>query len=1135
MGRNMVLIGIGQSGCTIANLSSHKMQGRDICLRTIAMDTDERTLSNILYSTAIPMVESGDLNSVVEALGAENIRSWFPCDWEQDHTYFAQSLSMNQGSNQWRMKALLSFASFLSKEKSVGVFHEVLDQALAESADNSIELYIAASLAGGTGSGLFLPVALYVKKYIEGKGGTLRSAAALLTMPDIYEHSYTAEQRVKSYANMYAALREYNAVLACTCSETAVENGEMHPFRIGVENGVPELLFDTQRSEYQTPSANPFSRVYLFERVPNVTTVGTHLEYVADILESVCNQKECVPSEYDNKQDAIFGGISLTKVIYPVDRIVDYIGKRQVADRIASELGYVYKRVAAEQQRQRSEAHSYGFVYNESISDYCDMVISVCEELAKDQDSSLSLIARDPKVFEKDESATGVWDLNYAARIMWTIDASLTLPSQETLESILYPPAEPESDDNKKKKKKKTKKPRQPKLTKQQVWEMAREYGGLVDEYYRSGVRLVNTTKEEFAAAIMGETAPEEGFSVFRDVICHDGQYLHPIYAFLRLCYIYRTVSSMQERMGTAVTNADNPEAPELPQDLTDADTGLYSHSKYAKLGKDRFRKLALEEKSINLKFVDDKSLLMADLDNVYLRMHRKFRSSRAEVILSVLEEWIGKYRHLMKVLDGAFEDVTGDVSLLEASYCGDNGITVNVGATIPEKQNAYRIYTDTYYRNADEVATYTTLMGRRVFQVLNENSATASLNEAAMSVLTDIEVYFCSSCKNSAFYKDYLDKNILSSILDSCANKQTGLTLSKVFLGRMAPLRVKMPDSYSEYRGVTRSTKAVLGCGVEAYLADNPEKFSGDQPRQHIEKLMYDAGEYCGEAAFAGFLPEKEMRLQSEMGNLRLYFIRAASEISEEDIGYKSYMSALTHASRHATQMWNPHIVYTRGEDLCLPYIHPRMQAEYERKVAKAVIYSLYNQNIMIEDRIDVGPVYVTCDQGARNPLQLNDNFVAANEPYDLMMWAYRNRDWVEQYAALYQQAEAEGLLHIPAQGVSGWDDQAIKRAIGSARIIHVLRQKLLVLIADLLDSESSVCEGFIQRLAQVGTDTLVKYCGRGFMDRMDANYKVIFNKQLAQWFDVLTAEKGEEVSRRTAEWTNKKGYFIPYDFVDD
>lgn len=1133
MGRNMVLIGIGQSGCTIADLSSHKMQSSEVCLRAIAMDTDERTLADVCYATAIPMVDSGDLNSVVEALGAENIRSWFPCDWEQDHTYFAQSLNMNQGSNQWRMKALLAFASFLSKEKSVGVFHEVLDQALAESADNSIELYVTASLAGGTGSGLFLPVALYVKKYIEGKGGTIQSAAALLTMPDIYEHSYTAEQRVKSYANMYAALREYNAVLACTCSETAVENGEMHPFRIGVENGVPELLFDTAKSEYQTPSANPFSRVYLFERVPNVTTVGTHLEYVADIFESVCNREYSVPAENDNKQDAIFGGISLTKVVYPIDRIVDYIGKKQVADRIASELGYVRNRVNAELQRRRGEARLYGFFYNEDISTYCDTVISVCENLAKDLDSPLGLIARDPKVFEKDNSAVGVWDLDFDTRLTWTLDESLETESRQELEKFLYPPVVKKPDAANAKKKEK--KPRQPKRTKEDVLDTARKCGKLINRYYRDTVQLVNRTKAEFAATLMKDAVSEEGFSLARDVICRDGQYLHPIYSFLRLCYVYRHIASTQVRLGAGIPITDDVEHLEIPEALTQADEDMQFNSKYAQLGQERFRKLALDEPLVKTKYADDETLFMADLESVYLRMRRRFRAARNDVVLAVLEEWINKYRRLLNVLEGVFEDVAGDAGLLENSCCGDDGITVNVGASVAEKQNAYRIYTDGYYRNEAEVAAYTALLGRGVFRALEQKDGDSSLRDAAQSVLADVESYFCTNCKKSSFYQDYLDKNVLSTVLDGCANKQTGLTLSKVFRGRMAPLRVKLPDSYREYRGVTRATVSVLSREVESYISANPEKTSADSPRKYIEKLMYDAGEYSGEAAFASFLPEKEMRLQYELGNLRLYFVQAINELSDDCLGYKSYRSALMHARKHTTQMWNPHIVYTRNEDLCLPFVNPQMQEDYECNVARAVVYALYCGDLAIEERADVGPIYVFCGQGAHHPLQLHDAYVPATEPHTLMMWAYRNRDWVEQYAALYRKTETEGLHHIPAQGVSGWDDLAIKRAICSAEIIDALRQKLLVLIADLLEDETSENEGFILRLAQVGSDTLVKYCGRGFMDRLDANYKIIFNKQLAQWFDVLTAEKGEEIARMTAEWANQKGYFVPYTLLDD
>ena len=53
--------------------------------------------------------------------------------------------------------------------------------------------------------------------------------------------------------------------------------------------------------------------------------------------------------------------------------------------------------------------------------------------------------------------------------------------------------------------------------------------------------------------------------------------------------------------------------------------------------------------------------------------------------------------------------------------------------------------------------------------------------------------------------------------------------------------------------------------------------------------------------------------------------------------------------------------------------------------------------------------------------------------------------------------------------------------------------------------------------------------------MDRYDVNYKLIFNKQLVQWIDQLSAVKGEDASRRTIEWLNSKGYFIPYAMLED
>ena len=188
MKKSILLFGIGQSGCELADLFSRKMNNAAATVSVFAVDTDERTLSTVVSSEKISMVENRSLYSVVDTLGAENIGSWFPCNWESDKSEFAKCLEMNKGSNQWRMKALLSFASYFSKEKNSDKFRELLKCAInTDEAESEIDVYYVASLAGGTGSGLLLPLSLYVKKEIEGLGKKISYSKAFLIHSNVFE------------------------------------------------------------------------------------------------------------------------------------------------------------------------------------------------------------------------------------------------------------------------------------------------------------------------------------------------------------------------------------------------------------------------------------------------------------------------------------------------------------------------------------------------------------------------------------------------------------------------------------------------------------------------------------------------------------------------------------------------------------------------------------------------------------------------------------------------------------------------------------------------------------------------------------------------------------------------------------
>ena len=130
MGRKVLLIGIGRSGGETADLFLKKLNKDAVSACSIAIDTDETDLARLECAIPVPMVEKRSLSSVVEELGDESISDWFPCDWERDRTEFIKNLRMDQGSNQWRMKAMLSFMSYFSKSNNAEDFRSAIDGAL---------------------------------------------------------------------------------------------------------------------------------------------------------------------------------------------------------------------------------------------------------------------------------------------------------------------------------------------------------------------------------------------------------------------------------------------------------------------------------------------------------------------------------------------------------------------------------------------------------------------------------------------------------------------------------------------------------------------------------------------------------------------------------------------------------------------------------------------------------------------------------------------------------------------------------------------------------------------------------------------------------------------------------------------
>ena len=1130
MGRHLILIGIGQSGCLTADLFSHKMHGNKGHVTVLGVDTDERSLSALGYACAVPMVDSRSLSAVAEALGTRRIQGWFPCVWDEDHTEFVRSLDMNRGSNQWRMKALLAFASFLSKERAVQKFHAALDGALAGDSDGEteIELCITASLAGGTGSGLFLPIALYVKKYIEQKGYSLSASRALLLMPDIYEHYFTAEQKTKGYANAYAALREYHAVLACTNPVQAEGRDEQTPpmnFRIGDENGALGLLFDSERPEYRDPSANPFDKVYLLERIPNVWSADAHAEAAADAVLSMWNRAPEPVSLQPIKltyPDAVFGGLSQVKVQYPVDSIVSYISKKQISDCLASEVYHVHKAVTDELGRKSAEARLYGLTFTDNAEEYSRTYISVCEQAAAESGNHLSLIHRDPEIFENEQDPDHVWQVTYQAELFRLADESFDCESFRALDDILYPPVEEEDSDEAGKKRRK-KKVRKEKLSPKQLLSQARECGELLLDGYRQGIRRALTDGQAFAERLTPAEAEEGEFSLIHAILQDDGVYFHPALALLRLCLVHRQLSDYCKSMGTEPYLISDLDRLELPDRLIRVDKDDYAVSRYGKLGEERFRTLVFRRDNVSGKLADDQDQFREDLEQVYNKVRGALRAYRFQAVLEVVENLMVRYRRFAETLWKMSEDLAEETRIARTHNSGHGGIVVNVGATEQEKERAYQGYFNLYRKNSEAVSDGTQFMGQCVYEALRKRSAEESVRSAVLSVLDLVGQRLAQQCRDSEFYRDHLEKNIYTVITESVTRKETGVTLPRVFRGRNPWVRVKMPEDFAEYAAVKTVTEAVLDKGTEAFLTESVLSEGDLTAKAYMEELMCKAGESNGEVRFSPYARTDEMRLQTEIGHLRLYFVRALNELGEEPIGYSCYLNALERVDKYHVQMWNPHIVYTRGEALQLPYINPQMQSCYEAGVAKAVLLALWGKELTTERTEDGREIYLLRGDDGYRPILLGDECISADRPADMMLWAYRNSQWVWGRAEKFDRLAAEELAHLPSQAAGRSVRGQAERVMSASRVMTLLGEELLNLIFA-LDG------GFRRYTAEVGVQTLRAYCQKVYGDEFRDHCRGLFNHRMGTWVSAFEAENGREQTNELVLWfSSSMGMDLP------
>lgn len=224
--RPVLLVGVGGTGCRVAEkIRQTALENQSELSRRLAIlgvDTDTGDVDK-MRSKHMEMVQLSSHSRVEEILtdgGLNDYLKWHPSASELTWKYLNRD--MLTGAGQIRLLSRLAFTENLTTRRSIDSALKKIQIKLFSpsntldhpAATGSVDVMVICSLAGGTGSGMFLPLSIYIRNWLESLKLTTYFKGFFL-LPGIYKNSSQVppDQHPNLDTNAYASLKELHSLV----------------------------------------------------------------------------------------------------------------------------------------------------------------------------------------------------------------------------------------------------------------------------------------------------------------------------------------------------------------------------------------------------------------------------------------------------------------------------------------------------------------------------------------------------------------------------------------------------------------------------------------------------------------------------------------------------------------------------------------------------------------------------------------------------------------------------------------------------------------------------------------------------------------------------------------------------------
>lgn len=992
--KNILLIGVGGTGSNAVDILNAKINelGNQTKsnISAIVFDTDVGSVETIKSATPVSMADPASVGTICDRVGLEYIREWFPCDDKA-----VRSQEMIRGASQWRKKSYLAFLNLMNKPQARSAFIGALED-MSKDPGATCEVYVIASIAGGTGSGSFIPIALYARRYLRKQLGKNPIVNAMVALPDIYAASQTEDNRIKIYANAYAILRELNAIYLVARNFNKGERTKMKKapvkFKIGnADEPNVGVLFDADDPQFWTPEAAPFTQIFVLDRIPGLKSIAAHDIVLANSLytlictdigvefDSEASNHEILRSQ-NNGSNAIYASISTSQMTFPIETILDYLAHDKALKACDGEWLVLHREVEKKLREKEQESVDSGRKYVAKEGEYALMML---DALKNDVENNEGIVN------ELVERGTAVYDENGKVTKQTTADIYF-----ENLEKALEEKIQPfekslkiETEDLK---------------TPGDLVDACDEIRDELKKYFKNCVAAIKRMSNSVSEAIISFDknkfdkdkigGDNNRLSLIDGLLKKDKKYLHPVTAMVQLCRFRKLILDAKTEGGEWIALKQR-EVSAIPADLLLVDEGKcvpdgykIASSVYAKGGKTRLNDIV---NSDGENYLSSKKRTKIAVDKAFVEVDAKYVANQISAgavnqlksivfkrLAKDIDLLIEKYKTFFSRFEKEKEDLIEDTKTALRKDSGLIDSVLNIYSTEADKNEIKeKVFRSVGPESVKSLEETDDLVGKGVFMSVY-NSAYATKNEMEFDN-KDIAAYRALFSNMVNAYKDFIRKsdsfkaiasyNIVEAMEAACANGEKSKEsvfaeyFSKVQSLATPALKIDTRMDLGDLVEPSNIVVYMMSRETGKYIKKHADELKLQLPQgQTKEDAVIKS---CAEAFIRKYSGNDSARVSivKDMSSTVLYCTGEIMDITplripkfnelsneNENIYYVNYCKAIKNFKYYATDMWNPHIgnnLFQRGY---LPFMNEKKEELEDVKMVKALLQGLSSKQIV-------------------------------------------------------------------------------------------------------------------------------------------------------------------------------------------